>query len=134
MVLKDLGHGISMKTAQSVFDEYGPTMDVLENWKDLKDPSSLQKVSRRQTSRCLGGGMISPYYSWVSLTWNHVYSANIAFVAEKMYFCSQGLCIVGACQAGKPESYSIDLVTPDLFSTGQEIQRIELHETSHSTT
>ena len=39
MVLKDFGHGISMKTAQSVFDEYGPRMEVLADWKDLKDPS-----------------------------------------------------------------------------------------------
>ena len=55
MVLKDFGHGISMKTAQSVFDEYGPRMEVLADWKDLKDPSSLEEVSRPQTSRCLGG-------------------------------------------------------------------------------
>ena len=55
-MLKDFGHGISMKTAQSVFDEYGPRIDVLADWKDLKDPSSLEEVSCRQTSRCLGGG------------------------------------------------------------------------------
>jgi hypothetical protein len=45
VVLKDLGYGISMKTAQSVFDEYGPRINVLADWKDLKDPSSLQKVA-----------------------------------------------------------------------------------------
>ncbi|CAL1144599.1 unnamed protein product [Cladocopium goreaui] len=44
VVLKDFGHGISMKTAQSVFDEYGPRMEVLADWKDLKDPSSLEEV------------------------------------------------------------------------------------------
>ena len=44
-MLKDFGHGISMRTAQSVFEEYGPKIDVLEDWKDLKDPSSLQKVA-----------------------------------------------------------------------------------------
>ena len=55
-MLKDFGHGISMKTAQSVFDEYGPRMEVLADWKDLKDPSSLEEVSCRQTSRCSGGG------------------------------------------------------------------------------
>ena len=54
-MLKDFGHGISMKTAQSVFDEYGPRMDVVADWRDLKDPSSLEEVSRPQTSRCLGG-------------------------------------------------------------------------------
>jgi len=55
VVLKDFGHGISMKMAQSVFDEYGPRMEVLADWKDLKDPSSLEEVSRPQTSQPMLG-------------------------------------------------------------------------------
>ena len=54
-MLKDFGHGISMKTAQSVFDEYGPRMDVVADWRDLKDPSSLEEVSRPQTSQPMLG-------------------------------------------------------------------------------
>ena len=109
MVLKDFGHGISMKTAQSVFDEYGPRMDVVTDWKDLKDPSSLEEVSCLQTSRCYVLIHINTEASisfLVSLTSNHdiQHQHNSCFVAESMYSCSEGLCVVGVCQAGTPES------------------------------
>lgn len=46
--MKDVGHGIFLKTNQSIFDAHMLKIDVLDSWSGLKDPSSLEKVSCQQ--------------------------------------------------------------------------------------
>jgi len=46
--VKDVGHGIFLKTNQSIFDAHMLKIDVLDSWSGLKDPSSLEKVSCQQ--------------------------------------------------------------------------------------
>ena len=43
--MKDFGHGIRLIAQQSIFDGFNPTVDMLEDWCDLKNVSVLEQVS-----------------------------------------------------------------------------------------
>ena len=67
--MKDVGYGIFIKTNQSIFDRHVLKIDVLDNWSNLKDPSSLEKVScqqRQAVSTCR-----PPYHYHVSSSKKH---------------------------------------------------------------
>lgn len=50
-VKKPFKHGICLMAGQSFFDDFDPKIDVVENWNDLKEVSSLEEVSCQANCR-----------------------------------------------------------------------------------